>query len=562
MTGLPKETFDRIGGGADPVRTSAPLAATSNLSSPQPWLVQWATGGDGTSATPVNEFSALNYPAFYSGVSLVAGIIASLPLKVYRKRADGGQDEESGHPAARLLAREFNPNTSAMTGREAGVGHLMCWGNSYAQIVRTRRGELLDLYPLGPDVVCVEANPRNELVYEVRAYDRPRESRDDVTLPRDQVLHVAGFSFDSLAGISPVRVMRQTLRQGLAQDRQATRFVTRGFRSPGVIELPAGKSFADEAEARQFRAGVSAVHNKEDGDTELLVLQDGAGWKAIGVSPENAQLLESRKFTRGEIAGILHIPPHLMGDVEKESSWGTGVEEQNIGFVIYCLLPILRRVEQEANRKLFRPDLLPGDDGLYVEHVLAGLLRGDSEKQSKVIRSHMEIGLLSVNEGRRLLGWNPLPRDVRYYPLNFGRVDAATGEDIPPPEPAAKAPPPAKADVRVATAFRKALTRGLAKCLRKEAAEAVKAAKKPGEFVAWVDDFYGRHAEQVRELFDHDLTAGFADRHLARSRDDLLAAAECRPAELVERVAAAVDKWHTERAADLAADLQGELAHA
>lgn len=235
--------------------------------------------------------------------------------------------------------------------------------------------------------------------------------------------------------------------------------------------------------------------------------------------------------------------------------------------MVYCLLPILRALEQERNRKLFVRGRR-ADDGLFVEHVLAGLLRGDTLKQAQALEIYARNGVVTVNEWRKLIGMNPVAGgNVRYFPLNMGRSDADTGEDIPPP-PAAEtktpaAPSPAlaaspTAEPRALTAFRKKLTQDVGRCLRKEAAEALKAAKKPAVFLTWLDDFYGRHAEQVRDVYDTDLTAGCADRHLARSRADLLTAAECQPADLPARVAACVEKWPTDRLAETIA----EIAHA
>lgn len=570
MTGLPPEVFERIGGGAGDHPTAAPAASTtSTLSHPQQWFTQWATGrtADDT-GPPVSEWSAWNYTALYTALSLIAQTIACLPLKVYRRRDDGGQDVEMGHPAADLLGVQFNGNTGSMTGRETQVGHLLAWGNSYTQIVRTRRGELLELNPIGPDVVCPETTDGGDLFYKVRAIDSKIRKQEEVELGRAEVLHVPGFSFDSLVGVSPIRVARDTIRAGQGQDRRAQRFVTKGFRKAGVIELPAGKRFKSQAEAEEFRAGVASVHNQEDAEDRPLILQDGAKWQETGVDPESAQLLESRQFSRGEIAGLYKIPPHLMGDMDKTTAWGTGIEELNIGFAVYCLVPILRRFEQETNRKLFRPDLYPSDRGLFVEHSLDGLLRGDVLKRSQALEIKRRNGVISVNEWRRLEGMNPTSGgDYFLVPMNMTRLDEE-GNDLTPPEPTpapAPAAPPNERDANakvVAAAFRQTLTRGLARCLRKEAAEAVKLARRPGEFVAGVEEFYGRHAEQVRELFDTPLTAGFADRHLTRSKGELLTAAECGAGELAASVAACVEKWGVERVAELAVELTGGLAHA
>ena len=564
MTGLPPETFSRIGGGVGTPEPSA-SAGGSTLANPSKAFFSWATGRNPEDAgPPVNEWSAWNYTALYTALSLIASIIASLPLKVFRRRADGGQDVVDDHPAAKLLGVQFNPNTASMTGRETQVGHLLSWGNSYTQIVRSRRGELLELNPLGPDVVCPETDDNGDLFYKVRAVDTKLRKQEEVELSREEVLHVPGFSFDSLVGVSPIRVARDTISGGKGQDRRAMRFVSKGFRKAGVIELPPGKKFKSQAEADEFRTGVANVHNAEDAEDRPLILQDGAKWQETGVDPESAQLLESRMFSRGEIAGLYKIPPHLMGDMDKTSAWGTGIEELNIGFAVYCLVPIVRRLEQEKNRKLFRPDLYPADRGLFVEHSLDGLLRGNVLVRSQALEIKRRNGVITTNEWLKLEGMNPVAGgDYYLIPLNMRRVDKE-GNDLDP-EPAGanvRTPPTDEPSGKALHALRKTLARGLARCLRKEAAEAVKLAKRPAEFVAGVEEFYDRHAAQVRELYDTDLTAGFADRHLSRSKDDLLTASECSAAELADRVAACVERWQTERVAELVADLTGELAHA
>jgi HK97 family phage portal protein len=474
------------------------------------------------------------------------------------------------HPAADLLAREFSGNTSAMTGRQTEVGHLLTWGNQYTQILRSRGGDLLELYPIGPDVVRPETNKQGDLQYKV--YDR--EGGDLTTLRRDEVLHTPSFSFDAMVGLSTVKIAKTLIRQGIGQDRRAERFVARGLKSPGAIKMK--KRFKDAAEAIQFRTRFRQIHQSGgDSDDEIMILEEEADWVDLGVSPDKAQALESRRFTRGEMAGLFHIPPHLIGDVDKATSWGTGIEELNIGFVTYCLLPILRALEQERNRKFFRAGVR-ADAGLFVEHVLAGLLRGDSKRQAETLSIYLNLGLLSVNEARRLIGFNPIVGgNIRYFPINMGRTDADTGEDIPPPTadtptlpaapdqpandpPPAAALPPARHDTAAFTAFRKKLVQDVGRCLRKEAAEACKAAKKPGEFLSWMDDFYARLAEHVKDVYDTDLTAGYAERHVARSRADLLKASECKATELSDAVAKCVERWHTERIADLI----GELTHA
>lgn len=579
----------------------APLAAASPAgatpSTAPEWFRDFLTGAPpGHDGPAVNEHTALNYAALYSCVSLIAGTISSLPLKVYRRREDGGQDEAPDAPEYDRLQVEFNPNTSAMSGREATLGHLLTWGNSYAQVVRNRlpSRDVIRLQPIGPDIVDPRMNNSGELVYDV--YDRETGNVAD-TLRRDEVLHVPGISFDGMQGYSTVRIARSVLRAGMAQDREAERFITRGIRPPGAVKFPPGKKFADEKQAIKYRDTFRRLHSQEEGSLNVLILEDGADWMQLGVDPVSAQLLESRAFSIQEVCSIYHVPPHMVGSVSKVTSWGSGIEEMTIGFVVYALLPILRRVEQEYNRKLFARDRT-----LFCEHVLSGLLRGDTLKQAQAIQIYMQWGLLTVNEARRLLGWNPIPGgNVRYYPLNMGRVDdqgrdvpampapdgaagggqlaaaklpseATLAAGLPPSHSEAEAARPADRD-KLAAGLRRAIVAGAGRCLRKEAEAARRAANKPAEFGAWADGFYSKHGEMVAEAlrplleawaaafpFQAGDASGWAESaaalHCTRSRHELLVASECKPDELPEAVERLAARWQGERLAELAAEFQ------
>ena len=583
MTGIPKEVFQ-----SDRTGAMVPQASgdTTGLTQPEGWFLNWASNGN-TLAQPiiVNEYTALNYAALYTCVSLIAGTIAALPCKVFRGRKDGGQDEIYDHPVYDLMQREYNPSTSSMTGREAEIGHLLTWGNSFTQIVKTRKGEIVRLQPIGPDLCWADINASGQVQYKIRS---PGTGKTEV-YPLDQILHTPYFSFDSIVGLSVVRTAKSLVRNGISADRSAERYVTRGFRPPGAVKLRDGKGFKTIAEGSAWRDRFRQIHMQDDSDINVVVLEDGAEWQSLGTNPETAQLLESRKFSRLEIAGLYHIPPHLSGDVEKTTAWGTGIEELNIGFVVYCLLPILRRIEQERNRKLF-----PKGSGLYCEHMLNGLLRGDALKRAQALQILMDRGIITVNEWRRLEGMNPIPGgNVRYFPLNMGRVDADTGEDIPSPgySDASTAPndpniplngarrgaviqalPVAKPRGEIATHLRKAIVGAVGRLLRRECGEAARATKKPSQFIAWVEGFYGTYPETMGEtitpLFEAWKAAdlgeldAYAAEHLERSKADLIQAAECQPSELVSRVELLGKRWQSERLAELSAKLSEVKSHA
>lgn len=414
-----KSVYDWI---SSPFRRSA-----STLSNPGGWFKSWALTGNGESVEGeiyVNESTALNYSAVYSCVTLIAGSIAGLPLQVFRK-ADDGREEATDEPVSDVLGREFNSDMSALAGRECGLGHLLTWGNSYAQIVSRANGDIVEIRPLAPDLT----KPRmteGGVVYDI--FDR-KTGQLAKTLLAPEVLHVPGFSFDGLVGYSPVRLTKTAIRSGMAQDREAEKFITRGVRPPGALKLPPGKRFANAQEAREFRERWESVHNSPDSGQKILILEDGREWESLGIDPESAQLLESRKFSRAEIAGIYRVPPFMIGDVEKTTSWGTGVEEQGVNFVKYTLMNWINRIEAEYNRKLF-----PKESGLYCKHNVEGLLRGDILKRSQALEIQHRRGIITDNEWRALEDKNPVEGgDVRHYSLAEGRVDE-DGDDIAPPD--------------------------------------------------------------------------------------------------------------------------------
>jgi HK97 family phage portal protein len=559
----------------------APQAST--LSEPEPWFVQWATGNQGQAGGPyVNERTALTYLAVFSCVSLIAGTIAALPLITYR-RNKRGRSRATDHDTYGILHDEFNPRMSSPVARETMTGHLLTWGNEYAQIVRNKSGSrVLEIQPLGPDVVDPQVRG-GRVEYDV--YDR-HTGKVMTTLRADEVIHVPALGFDGLVGYSPIRIAKTAIRAGMAQDRESERFITRGIRPPGAIKFPAGVKFKDEQAAIKFRDGFRKLHATEEGSLNIIVLEDGADWMQLGVDPESAQMLESRQFSRAEICGFYRVPPFLVGDMEKTTAWGTGIGEMVDGFIKFTLLQWLNKKEKEYNRKLF--GVGKGAD-TFCEHLVEGLERADIVKRTEAITKQILHGMLSPNEGREVENRNPYEGgDVWFYPLNVGRVDE-DGNDIAPPAAAQPEPTPSPAQppdaepkpapeppkqpgaaaVRLANSLRKVIVAATGRCLRKEAEQARRAAQKPGEFVAWLDGFYAKHAEMLADAIRPPLEAwaaafphqagdaeGWAENsaamHCERSRRDLLAAAECKPAELSAAVERVAEKWLGERLAEVA----------
>lgn len=638
-------TYDSLSVAAD--GTPVPSAA-STLAAPEQWFLNFATGNPtGEPGPAVNEFTALSYLAVYQCVSLIAGKIAELPLETYRD--DGTTCVPAAERSERpLLLYEFNKAMSAMTARETGLAHLLTWGNSYAQIVRNKsRSKVVSLVPCGPDVTKVRRATDGTLIYDI--YKRGTNEQL-ATIPAEDMLHVPGLGFDGLVGYSPIRVAKTSIRSGMAQDRAAERFATRGVRPPGAVKLPQGKKFRDSQEAIEYRDQFRRIHSTEEGDLNVVILEDGAEWQSLGVDPKSAQLLDSRKHSRKEICGIYRVPPFLIGDIESSTSWGTGVAQQMQNFVDYCLLTWMRRVEVEYKRKL-----APDDETIHYRHQTEEMLRGDFEARTDALSKLHTRGIISDNEWRKIERMNPVKNgDVRHVPLNEVLIDAdgeilsltggsapavpsdtitshdsdtaaagsgdiqstalngaqitslllvtdkvATGdytaeageailqasfplmdrtlistmikelgesaEERPAETPAQEAVEPGPANSRLAAKLRKILVVSAGRCLRKESAEAVKAAGRPEQFVPWVESFYAKHAEMVA---DHTGAAaeawaaafgGEADypaRHVGRSKSELLSAADGDPAGFPDRISRLAERWGAERLAEISAEFQ------
>lgn len=566
MTGIPQTVLANLG--KDPAVTGG-----TNLITPAGWFSDWATGATQTdSGANVTPDKAMTYTAVYASVSLIAGTIASLPLKIYNRVSPTVVNELPNHPLSVFFNAQFNPDMSALVGRETGLGHLLTWGNCYAQIVKNRAGKVLELRPIPPDSVEPRRADDGSLKYDIY-----HKGKVELTLGSDEVLHVPGLGYDGIRGYSPVAVARQAIGLGLQAEKFGAKFFQQGARPSGFVKFPPGKGFKNEQARLRFREDVERAHAGTDNMGRIVILEDGADWQSIGIPPEDAQFLQTRQFQRSEINAIYRTPPHLTGDVTASTSWGTGIEEQGIAFVVHTLRPWLVRIEQEYRRKLL--DLA---GSVFLAHDVEALQVGDSAKRMDALGKRFDRGGLTVNELRHEFGDNPLPGgDRAFVAVNMVPIDRVDDqEENPEPKPPPKSKPKDNARAtRLADSLRAVFQDALGRCIRRESQAARRAAGKPDKFVAWLDEFYGEHesfiAEQVRPALvawwaafpggdnPPDAAADYARRHCLASRkmllDDACAKAEQLPGVIEHRVS----HWELYRANGVANEMQPpEVSHA
>ena len=358
--------------------------------------------GRTTSGKPVNERTAMQTTAVYACVRILAEAVASLPLHVYEYQDDGGKKLVHDHPLYYLLHDEPNPEMTSFVFRETLMSHLLIWGNAYAQIIRDGAGRVLGLYPLLPDKMDVQRDDKGNIyyVYSRNSDENPMfKEYGNIKLKAEDVLHIPGLGFDGLIGYSPIAMAKNAVGMTLACEEYGASFFANGANPGGVLEHPG--VLKDPAKVRE---SWNSVYRGVNNAHKIAVLEEGMKYQQIGIPPEEAQFLETRKFQINEIARLYRIPPHMVGDLDKSSF--SNIEQQSLEFVKYTLDPWVIRWEQSLQRSL----ILPGEKGKYfIKLNVDGLLRGDYQSRMNGYAVGRQNGWFSANDIREMENLNPIP---------------------------------------------------------------------------------------------------------------------------------------------------------
>ena len=350
--------------------------------------------GSTSSGKKVNEHSSMQMTAVYACVRILAEAVAGLPLHIYRYKDTGGKERAQDHPLYLLLHDEPNPEMTAFAFRETLMGHLLLWGNAYAQIIRNGKGEVLGLYPLMPTKMRVDRDAVGRIYYcySRTPEDTPIGQNGQVYLRAEEVLHIPGLGYDGIIGYSPIAMAKNAVGMAIACEEYGAKFFANGAAPGGVLEHP-----GIVKDPQRVRESWNSVYQGSGNAHKMAVLEEGMKYQAIGISPEQAQFLETRKFQINEIARIFRVPPHMVGDLEKSSF--SNIEQQSLEFVKYTLDPWVVRWEQSINRILLRTE----EKGKYfVKFNVDGLLRGDYQSRMSGYAVGRQNGWLSANDIRKL----------------------------------------------------------------------------------------------------------------------------------------------------------------
>lgn len=367
----------------------------SGLSNPDKWLINWLNGGgtQTSSGIELNEIKAINYIPVYSCITLLSRIVASLPIKCMKRIGHDRREPAKRKFYGQGIINKPNSETTSYHYRETSMGHLVSWGNWYSQIIRDQVGRPLELWPLRPDAMEVKRS-NGQLKYKYTSLDGNIREFNSY-----EILHIPGFGFDGVLGYSPLKLCREAIGSGMAAERYSALYFKNGGTPSGVAQYP-GK-LSPEA----IKTLKESLNEEISGDHrwKVLLLEEGLKWETIGIPPEDSQLLETRKFSKGEIADMYLIPRHMIGDLERATF--SNIEHQGIQFTVITMAPWLTLIEESMNKNLL---LEEDQENYYYKFNMAALMRGDSAARATYYREMFNIGAFSINNILGLEDMNPV----------------------------------------------------------------------------------------------------------------------------------------------------------
>ena len=389
------------------------------LSAPSALLVDVFTGGANASGVAVTEQTSMQLATVFTCVSKLSRDISTLPMIVYEHKGKERAPAVDSDLYDLITVRP-NPEMSAPTFWGVWYGCAVLTGNGYAQIQRDGTRPVA-LWPLNPRTVRPKRTALNDLYYEVIGPTGTRNVK-----PED-MLHLRGFSLDGWLGLSPIMAARVTIGTAVAAENYGAGFFGRGSRPSGILtgpELKAGQTDKlDQAKASWEAANAGGNQGK------TAVLPNGWSWTAVGVTPEDAQFLETQQYTRAQIAALFGLLPHQVGDTSRLSN--SNHESAALEYATFTLRPWLVNGESEVQHKLM-PRIGRKANQYSVAHDLTELVRGDFKTQMDGLAIGRQWGGITINEFRRRIGLNPVGKegDVLIVPLNMVSADSVlTGGD-------------------------------------------------------------------------------------------------------------------------------------
>jgi HK97 family phage portal protein len=373
--------------------------------SPAEWLVNYI-GPSGSAKTTagmtVDERTAEGIPAIYACVHVISETVGQLPLKLYKKTADGkGKQPDPDHPLYPVLHDLANPELTAYQFREMMTRHLAIWGRAYAYIERDRRGDVLGLWPLHPARMFVERDALNRKLFKY--YMGRGDYRTFVHNPdKPEIFHLHVNCDDGLDGRSPLTISRESIGITLAAEQYVAAWFGNGA-IPGILLTHPGrlKETAKDNLRKQWLDKFMGAKKAN----KLAILEEGIAVTVVDNNPEKSQLDKLRAAQVEAAARIYRVPLFLIQNQTKDTSWGSGIEQQMLGFVNLTMMPWFQQWQQGIYKDLLTRQSKNSHEAIFVVN---SLVRGDLKTRVESYASARQNGWLNGDEIRELEDLNPI----------------------------------------------------------------------------------------------------------------------------------------------------------
>ena len=531
------------------------LGASSGVSSPQQWLIDWFHGSQSDSGINVTTDNAMTYPPVWYALSKISGHVGMLPLNLHR-RSEAGTQLAATHPVYKLLRTRPNQFQTAAVFKENLMMHALLNGNGRAVIVR-KRGVPHELIPLLPNCTysCLVQGKKWHVVtcsdddWCAQVPGGPGAFRDGKVykFKDEDVLHVPGLGYNGYSGKSLVDIARDPIGLGLAAQTATSRSFRNGSKPGVVIEAPAGM-LRDDADAKKFIDNFNDYHEGLDNAGKAALLREGMKLSTVAMSASDAQWIEQRQFQRIDVAMMFGLET-LPGDSDSVSY--NSLEQKNLAYLQNCLSKWLTKWEQECQWKLLS-DIDQQDH--YFNFDESELLRTDYKTKVETLSSAIAARIINPNEAREALSMNPYEGGEKY--ANPAITPGAEADDDPEgvEEPD---------DAMPMNANRRAVVAHLRHRIGVEAGHILRAAGNKPNYIGWVDWFYesrwAKTMENACENLGGDREVG--RHHCEMSKHDILEVAGTVSADgLADAISELVSEWPS-RAESMADIILGETAN-
>ena len=506
------------------------------------WNTVFSSGRTGTAGVKVTPKTLMGCPAFWRGVNLIANGVC-LPLDVFKRTTNNGREVDDIHPAQGLVCLDASPVVDACVLRETMQAHALIYGNGMAWIERGRRGEPIALWVLNPEQMIIRYMD-GELWYATSIGGEQRK------FPGRNILHIKGLTHNGVEGYSALDIFVEAMGLGMAAQQFGSRFFGQGANMGGLLMVPG--HFSEDKIRNTLNAWQKMSEGMENAH-KVALLQDGTKFIPTQVAPDDSQLIETRAHEIREVASILGIPPHLLGDTTRTSH--NSLESESESLLMHSWGPWLRRWERECGRKLLSEKERQKRTH-FIEFNREAVVQMLFKDKVEAIYRQVEMGFFTINEGRQKLNEPSIgpEGDKRFHPANW----VAIGEEpaMPPPQPQPPESTPATAATNV---LRTMLETSVTESLALEKRRVIGATTKQANFCGWLDTFYSDWQEKSVPGVQTPQAAAAKAAHAEESKRQLLdVAGASTPATLLGNVTELVNTWD-DRAVTLTTNLMESI---